>query len=217
MLKHGNTPVTAIFVHCSATQPDWMEGKPLSSKVAEITRWHKNRGWGTIGYHHVIDRDGTVAEGRKESMPGAHVAGHNTGSIGICLIGGHGSSENDRFGENYTPEQEQALLSLIEDIKTRATITKVRGHNEVAAKACPGFNVKRWLEGKPAKKKLTESTTVQASAAQIASGAAGGVTAIAALDGSAQIVILVICAVVIIAGAWVMRERIRKWARENAS
>lgn len=216
-LKHGNAPVTKIFIHCSATQPDWMEGKPLSSKIAEITRWHKKRGWGTIGYHHVIDRDGTVAEGRDESTPGAHVAGHNTGSIGVCLIGGHGSSENDSFSKNYTTEQEIALFNLIQDIKTRASITQIRGHNEVAAKACPGFNVKRWLQGKPAKPKLTESKTMQASAAQIASGAAGGVTAIAALDGSAQIVILVVCAVVIIAGAWVMRERIRKWVRETSA
>jgi len=217
MLKHGNTAVNTIFVHCSATQPDWMGDHPLSAKVAEITRWHIKRGFSTGGYHYYIDRNGEIATGRDESTPGAHVAGHNTGSIGICLIGGHGSSENDPFNRNYTAEQAIALFNLIEDIKTRAKITKVRGHNEVAAKACPGFNVKRWLEGKPAKAKVTESTTVKASAAQIASGAAGGVTAIAALDGSAQIVILLICAVVIIAGAWIMRERIRKWARENTA
>ena len=217
MLKHGNTPVTAIFVHCSATQPDWMENSPLPAKIAEIGRWHEKRGWNKIGYHWVIDRNGEIGKGRDEHIPGAHVAGHNTGSLGICLIGGHGSSENDPFGKNYTPEQEIALLNLIEDIKTRAKISKVRGHNEVAAKACPGFNVKRWLDRKPAKTKVTESTTVQASAAQIASGAAGGVTAIAALDGYAQVIALVICAVVIAAGAWIMRERIRKWARENSS
>lgn len=217
MLKHGNTPVTEIFVHCSATRPEWMAGSPLSEKIKEITRWHRAKGWGAIGYHYVIDADGTVGTGRDEHVPGAHVAGHNTGSIGICLIGGHGSSENDPFSKNYTPEQEIALLNLIEDIKTRAKISKVRGHNEVAAKACPGFNVKRWLDRKPAKAKITESTTVQASAAQIASGAAGGVTAIAALDGYAQVIALVICAVVIAAGAWIMRERIRKWARENSS
>lgn len=214
MLKHGSTPVETIFIHCSATQPDWMDDDPLSAKVAEITRWHKKRGWLSVGYHWIIDRSGEIAKGRDESLPGAHVAGHNTGSIGICLIGGHGSNENDPFSKNYTPEQELALRNLIEDIKTRAKIAKVRGHNEVAAKACPGFSVKRWLQGKAARPKLTESTTVQASAAQIASGAAGGVTAIAALDGYAQIVALLICTVVIVAGAWIMRERIAKWLRE---
>lgn len=215
MLKHGKTPVTEIFVHCSATRPDWMEGQSLDAKIREITRWHRARGFGTIGYHHVIDRDGTVAKGRDESMVGAHVAGHNTGTLGICLIGGHGSGENDAFLENYTPEQEEALRKLIAEIKERAQITKIRGHNEVAAKACPGFSVKRWLDRKPARPKLTESTTMQASAVQVMSGAAGGVTAIAALDGYAQIVALGLCAVVIAAGAWIMRERIARWVRDT--
>ena len=215
MLKHGKTPITTIFIHCSATRADWMEDKNLDDKVKEITRWHRARGWGTIGYHHVIDRDGSIAMGRSESMIGAHVAGHNTGSIGICLIGGHGSNENGKFLEYYTAEQETALRKLVEEIKTRAQITKVRGHNEVAAKACPGFNVKRWLEGKPARPKITESTTMQASAVQVMSGAAGGVTAIAALDGYAQIVALGLCAVVIAAGAWIMRERIARWMKDT--
>lgn len=57
-----------------------------------------------------------------------------------------------------------------------------------------------------------KSTTVQASAAQIAAGAGTGVSAIAGLDGTAQIVALVLAAVIIAAGVWIMRERLRKWA-----
>ena len=216
MIKHGEITVDTIFIHCSATRPDWMADKALSSKVAEIARWHKQKGWTAVGYHWLIDRDGSVSRGRPEKNVGAHVQGHNMGSLGICLIGGFGSSENDPFEKNYTPEQEASLRQLIEDIKARTPIKKIRGHNEVAAKACPGFNVKRWIEKKSPRMKVTESTTVQASAAQIASGAVGGVTAVSALDGHAQIVALALCAVVILAGAWIMRERIRKWAREVA-
>lgn len=217
MLKHGNKIVDTAWVHCSATRPEWLAGSPLSEKIKELTRWHVARGFSTLGYHYVIDRDGTVGKGRDEGMPGAHVSGHNTGSIGICLIGGHGSSENDKFSDHYTPEQESALRRLIEEIRERAQITKIRGHNEVAAKACPGFNVKRWVEGKPAKKKLTESTTMQASAVQLLSGAAGGVTAVSALDGNAQIVVVLVCVLVMAAAAWVMRERIARWVKENGS
>ena len=217
MLKHGKTPVTTVFVHCSATRPEWLAGSPLSEKIKEFTRWHRAKGWGTIGYHHVIDRDGTVGTGRDESLPGAHVAGHNIGSIGICLVGGHGSSENDDFLDHYTPEQEAALRALIEDIKTRAAITQVRGHNEVAAKACPGFNVKRWFAKKPPRPALTESTTMQASAIQLLSGAGAGVTALGALEGYAQLAIIGLAAIVMLAAAWIMRERLRKWAREVAS
>jgi len=216
MIKHGEITVDTIFVHCSATRPDWMVDKALSSKVAEIARWHKQKGWTAIGYHWIIDRDGTVARGRPENNVGAHVQGHNMGSLGICLIGGFGSSENDPFEKNYTPNQESALRQLIEDIKIRTPIKKIRGHNEVAAKACPGFNVGRWIEKKSPRMRPIESTTVQASAAQIASGAVGGVTAVSALDGHAQIVALALCAVVILAGAWIMRERLRKWSREVA-
>lgn len=216
MIKQGNKVVDTIFVHCSATRPDWMADRPFSERVKEIKRWHLEKKWSDIGYHWLIDRDGSITPGRKENVVGAHVANHNAGSIGICLIGGFGSSENDPFLKNYTPQQEHSLRTLINDIKRLTPIKAVRGHNEVAAKACPGFNVGRWLEDKPAQKPLSESTTVRASAAQIASGAVGGVTAVSALDGHAQIVALVLCAVVVLAGAWIMRERIRKWSREVA-
>lgn len=216
MIKHGSKTVDTIFVHCAATRADWYADRSLADKVAEITRWHKGRGWRTIGYHYIIDRDGKVATGRNESEPGSHVAGHNTGSIGICLIGGHGSNENDPFEKNYTVQQAEALRELIEDIKDRTPIKAVRGHNEVAAKACPGFNVKRWLANKPAKKSLKESTTMQASAVQLLSGAGASATAIASFDGTAQILVIALVAIGALATLWIMRERIRKWAREVA-
>lgn len=58
----------------------------------------------------------------------------------------------------------------------------------------------------------TQSTTVQASAVQIASGAGAGVAAVGALDGMAQIVALVFVGVIILAAAYIMRERLKKWA-----
>jgi N-acetylmuramoyl-L-alanine amidase len=213
-IKHGNKVVDTIWVHCAATRPEWMADKPLADKVREITRWHIKRGFSTGGYHWYIDRDGSRAKGRDESTPGAHVAGHNTGSIGICLLGGFGSNENDAFEKHYTPAQDRALRKLIEEISSRTPIRRIRGHNEVAAKACPGFQVSRWLAHKPAKPTLKESTTVQASAVQIASGGGAAVAAVSALDGTAQIVALVFAGIVVLAGLWIMRERIRKWSRE---
>jgi N-acetylmuramoyl-L-alanine amidase len=153
-IMHGQKVVDTIFVHCSATRPEWMGGNHLASKVAEIRRWHvRDRGWKDIGYHWIIDRDGSLAPGRPENQVGSHVKGHNTGSIGICLIGGHGSNADDPFSLNFTPEQDAALRKLIAEIKKRTPISAIRGHNEVAAKACPGFTVKKWLvERNPAPK-----------------------------------------------------------------
>jgi N-acetylmuramoyl-L-alanine amidase len=210
-------PLTEIIVHCTATRPNWMAGQHVAEKVAEVRRWHvQDRGWNDIGYHYLIDRDGTVAPGRPLDKVGAHTQGRNTGTVGIALFGGHGSAKNDPFAANFTPEQERALRDLIARLKAEyPTIKKVSGHNQFANKACPGFNVPTWYAEKPAPVERTspvQSTTVQASAVQIASGAGAGIAALGALDGTAQIIALAFAAVVILAGAWVFRERLRKWA-----
>ena len=204
--------VNEVIVHCAATRPEWMAGKSTAAKVVEIRRWHvKDRGWSDIGYHWVIDRDGTVAAGRPMAVDGAHVAGRNKGTVGVCLIGGHGSDPTDKFSDHFTPEQDAALRELIERLqREHPSIKKVSGHNEYSAKACPGFRVPDWLSGKP--KSMAQSTTMQASALQMVSSAGGGVAALGMLDGTAQIVALAFVGVVALAAVWIMRERIKKWA-----
>lgn len=143
-------PVREIIVHCSATRPDWMAGRPIAEKVAEIRRWHvEDNGWRDIGYHWIIDRDGKVLAGRAETVIGAHTpGGKNNGTIGICLIGGHGSAETDLFAEHFTHQQDVTLRQMIDAIGSRTRIERVSGHNEYAAKACPGFNVPAWMKGR---------------------------------------------------------------------
>jgi N-acetyl-anhydromuramyl-L-alanine amidase AmpD len=105
----------------------------------------QDRGWRTIGYHWLIDFDGQRAPGRPETDIGAHVVDHNRGTIGICLIGGHGADADDKFAEHFTSAQARTLRALIADIRSRTQITKVTGHNDYAAKACPGFRVAGWI------------------------------------------------------------------------
>lgn len=143
-------PINEIIIHCTATRPEWMDGQSGWAKREEIRNWHLARGWNDIGYHDLIDRDGSIVVGRPINIIGAHCKGHNTGTIGVSLMGGHGSSENDDFEENYTAEQDAALRKYIEDRKlTFPSITKISGHNEYAAKACPGFVVDEWLGESP--------------------------------------------------------------------
>lgn len=139
MIYQNGYPVTEIILHTSATRPDWMAGHSLAAKVQEIDRWHRSNGWRGIGYHYVIDRDGKVAKGREEAETGAHVRGHNTGTIGVCILGGFGGSADDTFDDHYTPEQRVSVSKLIRDIASRTDIRKVTGHNQYAAKACPCF------------------------------------------------------------------------------
>lgn len=205
--------ISEIIVHCSATKPEWMADRPTSEKVEEIRRWHLDRGWRDIGYHVVIDRDGTIADGRPIAQSGAHVRGRNANSIGICLIGGHGSDANDLPSEHFTAAQLSALRAHIDYLRAHHHgIKKVSGHNEYAAKACPGFQVGPWLAKKPQRTSKAQSTTVQASGVQIATAGGGAVSAVAALDGNAQIIALVICGVIALAAMWIMKERLRAWA-----
>lgn len=81
--------IKEIIVHCSATP----EGKDFT--VSDIKRWHLERGFSDIGYHYVIYRDGSINEGRSESIAGAHCTGHNTISIGVCYIGGMDSTNKN--------------------------------------------------------------------------------------------------------------------------
>jgi hypothetical protein len=141
-------PVREIVVHCSATRPEWMADRGLADQVAEIRHWHVDgNGWKDIGYHWLIGRDGQLMSGRPETVIGAGVAGHNAGVIHICLIGGFGSAETDPFDRNFTSRQDLALRQQIEGISMRTKIIRISGHNEYAAKACPGFNVSDFLKG----------------------------------------------------------------------
>ena len=211
--------IDEIIIHCSATRPGWMAGRPVAEMVQEMRRWHvQHRGWRDVGYHWVIAPDGSVAAGRSEAVAGAHCRCRNAHSLGICLIGGHGSSATDRFSEHYTPEQHRSLRALIDRIKSRyPSIRRVSGHNEHVAKACPGFTVGGWLSGRAGpvaapRRSPAQSTTLQAGAAQVAAAAGTGATALATLDGTAQIVALGLAGLIIAAAAWIMRERLRRWA-----
>lgn len=126
--------INSIIIHCSATP----EGKDFT--VQDIDRWHKSRGWQCIGYHYVIYRDGSVHEGRPVEQIGAHTAGHNAESIGICYIGGVDAKGKPK--DTRTPQQREALCRLVADLQKQYPGATVHGHNEFAAKACPCFDVK---------------------------------------------------------------------------
>lgn len=207
----------SIFIHCTATRDDFMAETTGLERVSEIRHWHtdpkpKGRGWSDIGYHKLIDRDGTIYDGRPEHRQGAHVRGYNKDTLAVALFGGHGSSENDAFADNFTPEQDKALRKVIRDWKAdHPTITKVRGHNEVAAKACPGFQVSRWIEHKPPKVKTpANSTTIGAAAGTAASGAVGVFTALGKLDPTTQAIVAVCACLALMGLGWIARERIKK-------
>ena len=120
--------VNLLVVHCSATA----SGKPLirgtpgasgyRNCAQVIDAWHAERGFArkdaarqafnptlaSIGYHFVIDITGEVFTGRGVDEIGAHAAGHNSASVGICLVGGV-----EREGR-YTQAQWKSLASVVQ-------------------------------------------------------------------------------------------------------
>ena len=214
-MRHLDT----IFVHCTDTRPDWWSDRRPQDKVNEVRRWHtQDRGWSDIGYHYLIDRDGTVVEGRPIERTGAHVKGHNKTSVGISLFGGHGGSQDDKFSEHFTPEQDRALRKLIAQLRMEyPSITKVRGHNEVSPKMCPCFTVSKWLnsketEPKPERKTIAQSKTIQASSvAKVASAATPLVGVLGGLPWQNLAIMGVLAVIALIALGVIDVERIAKW------
>lgn len=131
-----------IVIHCADTPPEMDIG------AAEIDRWHRERGWDSIGYHFVIRRSGAIEPGRPldinaapgwQTATGAHVAGLNSQAIGICLAGGKGGKPD------FTGQQRESLRYLVEVMTRIAPSAEVVGHRDLdAGKACPGFDVRSW-------------------------------------------------------------------------
>jgi N-acetylmuramoyl-L-alanine amidase len=137
-----------IVIHCSDTHPS------QDIHASDIDRWHREeRGWDAIGYAYVIPRDGTLELGRDLDGDGdvcdevgAHAAGFNTESVGICLVGGRDIDGNPEF--NFTFRQMKMLNYLCIELESQfPTITATVGHNDLpgVTKKCPCFNVYEWF------------------------------------------------------------------------
>jgi N-acetylmuramoyl-L-alanine amidase len=138
--------IQLLIIHCAATP----NGSPFT--IEDIDRWHVANGWGrqpsaraahrphllAVGYHYVIDIAGIPHEGRALYEVGAHAAGHNAHSIGLCLIG------TDKF----LPAQWDSLRQSVLGLRMPYPALQVIGHRDVnPGKTCPGFDVSEWLAG----------------------------------------------------------------------
>ncbi|MEU6707874.1 N-acetylmuramoyl-L-alanine amidase [Streptomyces wuyuanensis] len=92
-LPEYNTDVKAVFVHHTAGTNDY--GCAESPAIIRaIHEFHvRVNGWKDIGYNFLVDKCGTVFEGRKGGIDkpvlGAHTLGFNRESSGVAVLGHH--------------------------------------------------------------------------------------------------------------------------------
>ncbi|MBX3355631.1 MAG: N-acetylmuramoyl-L-alanine amidase [Phycisphaeraceae bacterium] len=135
-LMNPMRPVRHITVHHDGLTP-FTSTDPASTKarIEMIRNGHRGNGWGDIGYHFVIDREGRVWEGRAINWQGAHVKNWNEGNLGICCLGNFEQ-------QSPSPAQLAALERQLKVLMQMYGVPKARvmTHQEWAGAktACPG-------------------------------------------------------------------------------
>ena len=138
-------PVDEVMLHCAAIKTGQFAGMKPISVWSTINRWHHERGFSNgFGYHGLFMPDGTFMKGRPFTMIGAGCKENNRGVIHLVLIETREIKRIGDFGDFFTEAQRTSCRSLIRSLPG---IALVSGHNDYAAKFCPGFNVhsRDWL------------------------------------------------------------------------
>ncbi len=162
-------------VHHTGSHADY-DADESASIVRSICMYHRyTLGWKDIGYNIVVDRFGTVFEGRdgglNRAVQGAHAAGFNRGSIGISTIGCFDSSACtsttdvwrdmldavDRMlawkfhvhgidPDGTTTETSGGSSKYPEG--EEVTLPTIVGHRDVVSTACPGDGYYDYVDGR---------------------------------------------------------------------
>jgi hypothetical protein len=148
----------AVVHHTAGTNVYTRSQAPAIVRGIEV--YHvKGNGWNDIGYNFLVDRYGTVYEGRGGGMTrnviGAHALGFNSGTVGVSLIGNFAAAAPP-------PAMQSALVSLlawrldvahVDPLSTVAytsggnakfhagkvvTLRAISGHRDTGPSECPG-------------------------------------------------------------------------------
>jgi hypothetical protein len=128
--------------------------------VKGIQLFHvRSNGWNDIGYNFLVDRFGTIYEGRfggiDRNVIGAHALGFNTGSVGIALLGTYGDAAPSAAAQDAIARLIAWRLDLahvdptstlsfvsggsdLHDADLPVALRVVSGHRDTGRTSCPG-------------------------------------------------------------------------------
>ena len=128
------------IVHHTAGRNDYSRAE-AAAIVRGIQLFHvKSNGWNDIGYNFLVDRFGTIYEGRyggiDRDVVGAHALGFNTGSVGIALLGTYGSTKPSAAAQDAIARLIAWRLDLAH-VDPTSTLTFASGGSEKYAAEVP--------------------------------------------------------------------------------
>jgi hypothetical protein len=155
------TTVKAVFVHHTDTGNDYSCAES-AAVVRSIFLYHvKTNGWNDIGYNFLVDKCGTLYEGRSGGVDrpviGAHAYGFNTDSAGVAVLGTFTNVAPPQAALDTVARvaawklgldggDPTATTTLTEGVKdgnfpygSSVTFKTISGHRDANSTACPGL------------------------------------------------------------------------------
>lgn len=150
-----------VFVHHSAGSNSYTKSQAPGIIRGYLAYHTKERGWCDLGYNFLVDKYGTMYEGRAGSIDlavtGAHASGFNSYTFGISVMGSYGSSAPSTAAQNsvkrlvvwkanqyaFNPTGKMTLTSGGGGTSKypkgkKVSLNVVSGHRDTSYTECPG-------------------------------------------------------------------------------
>ncbi len=137
--------VSRITIHHEGSAKPNNDTTPtqVAATLRLIQSQHRKRmGAGDIGYHFIIDRTGTIWQGRDWTYQGAHTSGANSNNLGIMLLGNFEIQQP-------APQQISSLNSLTASLVRKYGLNPkkcIYGHSDFCNTQCPGKALKPYVQ-----------------------------------------------------------------------
>ena len=129
-----------IAVHWEGPRMGAYTQSAIPGLIRGIQRYHQQtQGWADIAYNFVVDRYGSVWEGRGwNARSAANGTNHgNSNYLAVCYLGGE--------GDDFTPEAAAGIAALVAEHLARGGRPEITGHRDHVATACPGDTIYQWV------------------------------------------------------------------------